>query len=165
MANRLGDPPNRDWADVLFAKAGLYGVQRRYQDAVGVYDQLIPYRRETQGPESTSFLGTLHGYGMILARMGRWDEALTVYEEVAAGYRPILGDGTWQMARVDADLAQAQAWTAYLKGEPLAPDRRADVRGRLTAWADTLEARYGTSERMYGQAMDAVAVFDSLYGS
>lgn len=163
MSLRLAPPPNRDWEDVQFALANLYGVMRRYEDAVDIYEVLIPYARETQGPRSGGFLGTLYGYGLILDRLGRWEEVVSIYDEVEAGYAAILDPASWQMARVYSDASRARSWQAARQGRRPGPAELEAWQQRLVTWFDITRDRFGVDDPSHGQATRQLATFDSLW--
>ncbi len=123
-----------DLPPALYVRGTLYLIQERYTDALADLEAVA-------ARDSTLIKDWLNMRGELLARLGRYDEALEVYQQVLA-----KDPENWSAAY---NLAVTRAW---LEGPAAVGDALADVLGRLqsvltTNRADAL-ARLGGIEAL-----------------
>jgi tetratricopeptide (TPR) repeat protein len=65
--------------------------QGKYDEALGIQEEVLNTRERVLGAEHPDTLMTRHNMALVLGRQGKYDEALGIYEEVLSIEEHVLG--------------------------------------------------------------------------
>lgn len=157
-------------ADVLVRLAGLQGVERNHQQAVGYYEDALEIRRGLSGPDAEEVGEILVGLGSALRDLGEADSAEVLLRDAVR-----IGGGPTGDAKLGVTATLGLAYVLRGKGEleeaerlyesaiPLARDHSGitdtDLAIHLNNLAYLLRVRgdYDGAQALYGEALDILA--------